>query len=154
MDFLENDICFQNCFEYIISIMYQYDHKISRINLCNNVVGFAHEQGRPDRNKFITINFDAIAQFERDEGWPEGTWQNQFLMCNETRFGRKYGCKVFNRYDYSSISHYPNVLGEDIPRVIIVNKTSCGENGCQFGQRFSLSPLDVADIEKVYQCGK
>ena len=116
--------------------------------------GFAHEQGRPDRDQFITIDFEAIAQIERDEGWPNGTWQNQFLMCNETRFGRKYGCKTFNRYDYSSISHYPNILGENNPKVIIVNKTSCGEDGCKFGQRLTLSPLDVADIEKVYQCGR
>ena len=75
-------------------------------------------------------------------------------MCNETRFGRKYGCKTLNKYDYASISHYPNVLGEDHPRVVFVNKTACGKNGCQFGQRLYLSPLDVADIEKVYQCGK
>ena len=76
----------------------------------NNTLGFAHEQGRPDRDQFIEIDFEAIAKIERDEGWPNGTWQNQFLMCNQTRFGRKYGCKTFNRYDYSSISHYPNVL--------------------------------------------
>ena len=61
---------------------------------------------------------------------------------------------TFNEYDYSSISHYPDILGEDNPKVVIVNKTSCGEDGCQFGQRISLSPLDIADIEKVYKCGK
>ena len=125
----------------------------TRFVIAFSYLGFAHEQGRPDRDQFITTDFQAIAQFERDEGWPNGTWQNQYLMCNETRFGRKYGCKTFNEYDYASISHYPNVLGEDHQRVVIVNKTACGKSGCQFGRRLYLSPLDIADIEKVYHCG-
>ena len=122
--------------------------------MCRNVLGFAHEQGRPDRGKFIEIDFDAIAQFEQEEGWPNGTWQSQFMMCNETRYGRRYGCRILNRYDFASISHYPNILGDRIQRVIIKNKTSCGEGGCQFGQRLALSPLDVKDIQKLYNCGK
>ena len=76
------------------------------------------------------------------------------MMCNETRYGRRYGCRILNKYDYASISHYPNVLGDRIKRVIIMNKTSCGEGGCQFGQRLALSPLDVKDIQKLYNCGK
>ena len=118
-----------------------------------SILGFAHEQGRTDRNQFIEVNFEAIAKFETDEGWPNATWQKQFMLCNETRFGEKYGCKTLNKYDFSSISHYPNVIGENNPRIIIVNKTDCGIEGCNFGQRQSLSPLDVADIEKLYDCG-
>ena len=76
------------------------------------------------------------------------------MLCNETRFGQKYGCRTLNKYDFSSISHYPNIIGENNPRIIIVNKTNCGTKGCNFGQRNVLSPLDVADIEKLYQCGK
>ena len=122
--------------------------------MCRNVLGFAHEQGRPDRGKFIEIDFDAIAQFEQEEEWPNGTWQSQFMMCNETRYGRRYGCRILNQYDYASISHYQNVLGDRIQRVIIMNKTSCGEGGCKFGQRLALSPLDVRDVQKLYKCGK
>ena len=113
-----------------------------------------HEQSRNDRDVFIDVDFAAIMEFEKSEGWPNGTWVKQFLKCNETRFGRKWGCKILNKYDYGSITHYPSMLGQRNPRKIIENKLPCGEEGCNFGQRFTLSSLDVSDLEKLYQCSK
>ena len=118
------------------------------------LLGMGHEQSRPDRDNHIDVDFASIMQFEKDEGWPNGTWVKQFLKCNETKFGRKWGCKTLNKYDYNSITHYPSRLGQVNPRTIIRNKLPCGEEGCHFGQRWSLSSLDVADLEKQYQCSK
>ena len=117
-----------------------------------HVVGFVHEHTRNDRDEYIKVDFEAIKMFEKDEGWPNGTWASQFKLCNTTRIGRRWGCKVLNPYDLNSITHYPDVIGENNPRRIIFNKTSCGENGCNIGQRLHLSSLDVADIEKLYGC--
>ena len=117
-----------------------------------HAVGFVHEQTRSDRDNFIHVDFDEIAQFEKDDGWPNGTWAKQFIKCNYTRIGRKYGCRVLNTYDKDSITHYPAVIGESNPRTIITSKVPCGVGGCNFGQRVGLSDGDIADIEKLYQC--
>ena len=117
-----------------------------------HAIGFMHEQNRSDRDAIINIDFDEIENYERDEGWPNGTWAKQFIKCNYTRIGRKYGCKILNSYDKQSITHYPATLGESNPRTIITSKVPCGEEGCNFGQRVGLSNGDIADIEKLYQC--
>ena len=117
-----------------------------------HTIGFVHEQNRSDRDAFIDVDFDEIEKFERDEGWPNGTWTKQFMKCNYTRIGKKYGCKILNEYDKESITHYPAVIGESNPRKIIKSKLPCGIEGCNFGQRIGLSDGDIADIEALYQC--
>ena len=73
-----------------------------------HTIGFVHEQTRSDRDEHINVDFEAIKNFEKDEGWPNGTWAKQFTKCNLTRFGKKWGCKVLNPYDANSITHYPS----------------------------------------------
>ena len=85
---------------------------------------------------------------------PNGTWQKRYIKCNLTRLGQKWGCRVMNPYDYSSITHYPAFLGERNPKRVITPKSQCGNQNCTLGQRHQLSRIDIKDIEMVYDCGK
>ena len=119
------------------------------------IAGFFHEHTRTDRSKYIDVDFKAIYDYEKS--WyhriTNRTARNYF-KCNETRIGRKWGCKFHNPYDLGSISHYPpNIIGTDF-NVITVKNSSCrnGEN-CNIGQRIALSETDVLDIASLYNCG-
>ena len=117
--------------------------------------GFFHEHTRTDRSNFISVDFNAIYDYEKS--WyhriTNYTARNYF-KCNETRIGKLFGCKYYNSYDLGSISHYPpNIIGTNFT-VISVKNSSC-KNGedCNIGQRIGLSEKDVLDIASLYKCG-
>ena len=49
--------------------------------------------------------------------------------------------------------HYPEHLGTKNRTVITVKEGVCSGSGCQIGQRDGLSPLDIQDIQRYYDCG-
>ena len=108
--------------------------------------GFYHEQTRPDRDTYITINWDNLSAYEAASGVSEGTWASQFTACST------YGCKVSTTdYDYGSIMHYSPYFGSYL---IMEAKSDCPNPPCEIKyQRSELSEMDVEGINTVYGCG-
>lgn len=65
--------------------------------------------------------------------------------------------KSTGRYDPNSISHYGSTLpGDKTIKVLELTekaKVLCQEEGCNPGQRESLSENDINDITELYKCG-
>ena len=61
------------------------------------------------------------------------------------------------RYDPNSISHYgPSLPGDKTITFLELTekaKVLCGKEGCNPGQRESLSENDISDVTKLYNCG-
>ena len=112
-----------------------------------HVAGFLHEQNRNDADDYIEIDYDAIKQVEMDDFLRSGSLLKQFRKCNETKIGKKWGCRRINNYDGDSILHYPSVAGHENPKTVFTSKKKCHNNrDCEYGQRKGLSPGDVEDI--------
>ncbi|XP_065205602.1 zinc metalloproteinase nas-13-like isoform X2 [Planococcus citri] len=100
-----------------------------------HAVGFMHEQNRPDRDKFVTINYNNI------ERGKESNFEKAEV---ETIDNQGIG------YDYRSVMHYSgnafsrNGLPTIEPKV----------RGTVLGQRDGLSKKDVQKIQKMYKCNK
>ena len=64
---------------------------------------------------------------------------------------------LIGKYDTRSITHYPAKVNEHIknikPRNVIIPK-KCSPEGCEFGQRYELSQLDVIHLALLYNCSK
>ena len=105
-----------------------------------------------DRDEYIEVDYDAIRQVEEEDNLKTGYYRNQFMKCNLTKTGKKFGCKKIGHYDGNSILHYKNIFGDQSPRTIFTTK-KCINGECDYGQRRELSPGDVRDIEDLYKCG-
>ena len=107
--------------------------------------GFYHEHSRPDRDNFIDIDYDELTAVAQED----------FLFRLEKDYKKCETCSSLGPYDFNSIMHYPDVRGSK-NRTIIKPKPGLCENSelCNMGQRQGLSPLDVEDIQKFYDCGK
>lgn len=97
-------------------------------------LGFFHQQSSADRDNFVTINIknaepDAESQFDK------------YSDEEVTNFGFKY--------DYDSIMHYGPTEFSSNGEPVIVAKFSGAEN---MGQRITLSRIDIAKINKMYNC--
>ncbi|ESO97657.1 hypothetical protein LOTGIDRAFT_181619 [Lottia gigantea] len=97
-----------------------------------HAIGWIHEQARPDRDDFITVNFNQIPP----------KWQSQYSKRSPNVIND------FNvEYDYTSIMHYSaNSFG---PRTI-VTKDPAFQN--LIGQRQALSFRDVKLANLMYSC--
>jgi len=99
-----------------------------------HAIGFWHEQSRPDRDQFITIDWGNI-QDGMDHNFkisPE--WEVQTLGA---------------AYDYGSIMHYgKNAFAKNRMKNTITPK----KNGANIGQRTTYSKTDLAKINKLYEC--
>ena len=62
------------------------------------------------------------------------------------------------RYDPNSISHYGTELpgNKSITVIELTEKAKllCEDEGCDPGQRESLSENDITDITRLYSCGR
>jgi len=102
-----------------------------------HILGFYHEQSRPDRDSYVTIHYENI---KRD---PPNTVDNF----------KKYqwGIDVLNQntpYDYGSIMHYRTDEFSRNRQPTIVPK----REGVIIGQRERLSPIDIAEVRAYYRC--
>uniref|UniRef100_A0A8C5WKA9 Metalloendopeptidase n=1 Tax=Leptobrachium leishanense TaxID=445787 RepID=A0A8C5WKA9_9ANUR len=99
----------------------------------NHAVGFIHEHNRSDRDAYISI-----------------MWEN--IMKGKGLFDILDTNNVGLEYDYSSVMHYGkyafsiNYIRPSIKPI--------PNNFTPIGQRYGLSNLDVAKINKLYNCSK
>jgi len=99
-----------------------------------HVLGFFHEQSRPDRDDFLEIHLENV---ESD------------MAHNFEKYA--WGSSVLNQgspYDYASVMHYEttafsmNGLPTMIPR----------QAGVNIGRAQQLSPIDIAEVRHYYSC--
>ena len=96
-----------------------------------------HEQSRPDRDQYITINWENM----------NSAYQSQFSVCNN--------CDVQDtEYDYSSVMHYPSNAFSTNPQLDTIVRND-GEDLVSrvYDLGLGLSCLDIVEINKQYTCG-
>ncbi|XP_075137793.1 embryonic protein UVS.2-like [Leptodactylus fuscus] len=98
----------------------------------NHVLGFYHENSRMDRDNYITVNYTNISPGS----------ENNFAKVGGNTLGLPYDYEStmhYSKYAYSKYDSYPTI--EPIP-----------DPDVPIGQRDGLSVLDVAKINKLYNC--
>ncbi|XP_067040879.1 nematocyst expressed protein 6-like isoform X1 [Acropora muricata] len=100
-----------------------------------HALGFWHEQSRPDRDNYVTINWSNIRR---------GMAYN-FHKYDTTRVDSR-GVS----YDYDSVMHYSSTAFANRAGV----RTIVGKNGrTNLGQRYGLSKKDIQQANLLYSCG-
>lgn len=102
-----------------------------------HVIGFDHEQNRPDRDSYITI-------------------QKQYITPGaESQFNKATATDVDSLgepYDFGSIMHYGPYDYSNGGPIIQVHPRWHGLNISTFGHRDRLSPTDIRQTNKLYNC--
>ncbi|KRX13040.1 Zinc metalloproteinase nas-14, partial [Trichinella nelsoni] len=111
-----------------------------------HVLGFFHEHSRTDRDNFVRIIESNVLP-----GLTILTLQQNFIQGMLKNF-EKYSNSILDTlkmpYDYGSVMHYHKLAFSKNGRATIVpyrRKTN-------IGQRFQLSEIDAAKINKLYNC--
>ncbi len=102
----------------------------SMIHEIGHAVGFVHEHTRPDRDQFITIEWDNIA-LEK---------QHNFDIPD-------HAVETRGAYDYNSIMHYGEMFFSTNGSPTIV---ALIDEATNMGQRVALSEGDIAAVESMY----
>ncbi|XP_078540501.1 astacin-like metalloendopeptidase isoform X2 [Lissotriton helveticus] len=103
-------------------IQHEVDHSL----------GFFHEHVRSDRDEYVDVQLQNIA---------EGEWGN-FRKQETNNLDLPYDFESvlhYGRYTFSKTPGQPSIIPKPDPNV-------------EIGQRYGLSPLDVAKLNKLYSC--
>jgi hypothetical protein len=99
-----------------------------------HVLGFYHEQSRPDRDDFLSINLANVQENMRH---------------NFNKYA--WGSTVHNqgsKYDYSSIMHYGTTAFSMNGKATMTPRQA----GVVIGNSKALSPMDIAEVRHFYSC--
>lgn len=99
-----------------------------------HALGFFHEHTRPDRDKYVTIDWKNIEQ-EHER--------------NFQKYPRDLGSSFGKPYDYESVMHYSKFAfskDRNIPTIVPTDEKAV------IGQRLGLSYQDREEINKLYNC--
>lgn len=98
------------------------------IHEIGHAFGLMHEQSRPDRDDYVTIDYSNV----------RSDYKRNF---------DKFNGIILQKYDYNSIMHYgPNSFAIDVQRPTIIPRQA----GATIGQRNGLSAGDVKAIRNMY----
>ncbi|XP_023943796.2 hatching enzyme 1.2-like [Bicyclus anynana] len=100
-----------------------------------HAIGFLHEQSRPERDNFVTIQYGNI------KTGAENNFKKEDAMRTHD-----YGVT----YDYNSVLHYSEFAFSKNKQKTIVPKM----NDMKLGQRDGLSRGDVKKVNNMYGCNK
>lgn len=96
-----------------------------------HALGMAHEQSRPDRDHYVTINWQSVPAAEINNfAVEQGGYTNQY-------------------YDYSSLMHYGNKDFSTDGQPTIT--TAGGHHDAEIGQRIGFSQYDANQLEAMYK---
>jgi hypothetical protein len=99
-----------------------------------HIVGFQHEQCRPDRDTYLQVNLANV---------------NANMHHNFNKY--VWGSSVLNqgtKYDYGSIMHYGTNSFSNNGKPTLVPRTA----GVSIGTAKKLSPIDIAEVRNLYRC--
>ncbi|CAF3500606.1 unnamed protein product [Rotaria sp. Silwood1] len=100
-----------------------------------HVLGFYHEQSRPDRDSYVSIQWNNIL--------PANAFN--FDMYNDSDVDT-----LMTSYDYGSVMHYERnafAINSSVATIIPTKNASAF-----IGQRVQLSPIDILEIQRYYGC--
>ena len=133
----------RGCYSYVgdiqqgeqeLSLGQGCEFKGTAVHELMHALGFYHEQSRPDRDQYITVNFQNVEQ----------GLEGQFDICQD--------CSTQDiPYEYSSIMHYGAQAFTNNGWDTMVPK----QRGAQLVEPYDkpgLTPLDVKKIHKLYGC--
>ena len=106
-----------------------------------HALGLWHEQSRPDRDSYVTIHWDNIKQTKR---------HNFHKRTDKVIDYQGTG------YDYGSVMHYGTksfANCSNCSTITVANETEYEKQGQpMLGQRIELSPSDIIQINRLYNC--
>ncbi|XP_067125787.1 zinc metalloproteinase nas-6-like [Centruroides vittatus] len=108
------------------------------IHELNHVLGFYHEHNRPDRDKYIKVNWKNI----------ESDMRSQFIN------NLPYQVRPFSEFDYNSIMLYGETLFSKNGHDKTIEATKPGVRLVEIDNKPGLSKSDIARINKLYKCKK
>ena len=113
-----------------------------------HAIGLWHEQSRPDRDRFVRIVWDNIADGSDKDSNTENE-RNQFRKRTTYEVDH-YG----STYDYGSIMHYPRkAFGNGKTTIVVKNNAEYRRQGRPtLGQRSHLSTRDTKQVSRMYNC--
>ncbi|XP_078357410.1 blastula protease 10-like [Oculina patagonica] len=100
-----------------------------------HALGFWHEQSRPDRDKYVEILWDNIQEDKK---------------TNFNKYSHGMIDSLGSPYDYNSIMHYGKRYFAKRPWQTTIR----AKNGNSLGRWMHLSPLDIEQMNKYYNCNK
>lgn len=100
-----------------------------------HALGLWHEQSRPDRDSYVTINWNNI---------------QRGMEHNFKKYGNNQINSLGVSYDYTSLMHYGSTAFANRRGVYTMKSKDGGTN---LGQRYGLSPKDIKQA-KLFYCGK
>merc|ERR1712215_495017 len=98
-----------------------------------HALGFYHEQSRPDRDQYVTINWNNIISN---------------MKFNFNKYPRSTIDSLGTPYDYGSVMHYGSRAFSSNRRPTITPKQS----GVTLGNRNYLSKIDIQQMNLMYKC--
>ncbi|KAJ1182629.1 hypothetical protein NDU88_007814 [Pleurodeles waltl] len=100
----------------------------------DHALGFYHEHTRSDRDEYVDIQLHNIAEGNKENFEKQET--NNLDLPYDFQSVLHYG-----RYAYSKTPGLPSIIPKPDPNI-------------EIGQRYGLSPLDVAKLNRLYSCGE
>uniref|UniRef100_A0A0K2V6N7 Metalloendopeptidase n=1 Tax=Lepeophtheirus salmonis TaxID=72036 RepID=A0A0K2V6N7_LEPSM len=126
-----------------------------------HIMGYAHEQNRPDRDEFVKIHwtriirryvhnfFRSINPGEADVPPICNSWSNATTFDN---CYSGYETETFGyRYDYGSIMHY-GLWDFRKAKDKVMDTTKRVSPGVKIGQRVKMTDLDAGKVNAKYKC--
>ncbi|MCY1703616.1 M12 family metallopeptidase [Deinococcus sp. SL84] len=100
----------------------------SIVHELGHTMGLFHEQTRPDRDRYVSIQWQYIAD----------DWKSQYQI--------RSGSAGYGSYDYDSIMHYPAYSNGNL----VIKPLDPSVDPARMGQRSSYSTTDIRTINAMY----